>query len=151
MPLLTMGPCAMYGLPVTHQALPLLSLKMLEMQRMLLEDLMGGMYTHSGCYMTYFTWDFSKYHLFNLRMVCGRRVRVEPSCGTRTGRFGGFGPPSRSRSRPFHPEDRCYECGDRGHYARDCSRFRRGSRRYVPEQQLHIFGILSVLTNLLNN
>ncbi|KAK3913465.1 Serine/arginine-rich splicing factor 7 [Frankliniella fusca] len=65
------------------------------------------------------------------RMVCGRRVRVEPSCGTRTGRFGGFGPPSRSRSRPFHPEDRCYECGDRGHYARDCSRFRRGSKRYV--------------------
>lgn len=70
--------------------------------------------------------------IFFHRMICGRRVRVEPSSGTRTGRFGGFGPPSRgSRNRPFHPEDRCYECGDRGHYARDCSRFRRGSRRYA--------------------
>lgn len=88
--------------------------------------------------MTDFTADFSLHHLINLRMVCGRRVRVEPSCGTRTGRFGGFGPPSRSRSRPFHPEDRCYECGDRGHYARDCSRFRRGSRRYVSEEQLQL-------------
>lgn len=37
---------------------------------------------------------------------------------------GGRGPP-RSR-RAFNPDDRCYECGERGHYAYDCSRNRRG-------------------------
>lgn len=31
-----------------------------------------------------------------------------------------------NNGRPFHPDDRCYECGDRGHYARDCSRFGSG-------------------------
>lgn len=42
------------------------------------------------------------------------------------------GPSSRSRGKPFHPDDRCYECGDRGHYARDCARHKRGGRhRYV--------------------
>ncbi|XP_039283610.1 serine/arginine-rich splicing factor 7 isoform X9 [Nilaparvata lugens] len=56
--------------------------------------------------------------------VCGRRVRVEMSNGSRKGGFRG--PPPRSRGRPFHPEDRCYECGERGHYARDCGRYRRG-------------------------
>jgi len=51
------------------------------------------------------------------RSVCGRRVRVELSTGRSRSR--GFSGPSR-RGRPFHPEDRCYECGSRGHYARDC-------------------------------
>jgi splicing factor, arginine/serine-rich 7 len=50
------------------------------------------------------------------RSVCGRRVRVELSSG-RSRSSRGFNGPSR-RGRPFHPEDRCYECGDRGHYAR---------------------------------
>lgn len=75
------------------------------------------------------------------RTICGKRARVELSNGKSVREFGGRGggsgggPPSRSRSgaggggsgggsssagRPFHPEDRCYECGDRGHYARDC-------------------------------
>ena len=34
-------------------------------------------------------------------------------------RNGGGGRPPR---RPIHPDDRCYECGDRGHYAADCRR-----------------------------
>ncbi|XP_067009775.1 serine/arginine-rich splicing factor 7 [Anabrus simplex] len=64
------------------------------------------------------------------RTICGRRVRVEMSngLGGKGGRYRG--PPPR-RGRPFHPEDRCYECGDRGHYARDCYRYssRRSGRR----------------------
>ncbi|KAF4520658.1 hypothetical protein B566_EDAN007524 [Ephemera danica] len=60
------------------------------------------------------------------RTVCGRRVRVEMSTGMSKSRYPG--PMSRNRGRPFDPQDRCYECGERGHYARDCSRYsRRGS------------------------
>ncbi|KAK9889863.1 hypothetical protein WA026_007229 [Henosepilachna vigintioctopunctata] len=58
------------------------------------------------------------------RTICGRRARVELSSGKGGGRYRG--PPPRSRGRPFHPDDRCYECGDRGHYARDCTRHKRG-------------------------
>ncbi|XP_064091473.1 serine/arginine-rich splicing factor 3-like isoform X2 [Macrobrachium nipponense] len=60
------------------------------------------------------------------RTICGRRVRVELSTGKSRGRFRG--PPPR-RGRPFHPEDRCYECGERGHYARDCYRYSRSRSR----------------------
>lgn len=60
------------------------------------------------------------------RTVCGRRCRVELSTGRTRSR--GYSGPSR-RGRPFHPEDRCYECGSRGHYARDCPLYSRGRRR----------------------
>ncbi|KAK9886388.1 hypothetical protein WA026_016660, partial [Henosepilachna vigintioctopunctata] len=43
------------------------------------------------------------------RTICGRRARVELSSGKGGGRYRG--PPSRSRGRPSHPDDRCYECG----------------------------------------
>lgn len=55
------------------------------------------------------------------RLLCGRRVRVELSTGRSRNSFRG--PPPR----PFHPDDRCYDCGERGHYARDCKRV---SKRY---------------------
>ncbi|XP_013889780.1 serine and arginine rich splicing factor 7a [Austrofundulus limnaeus] len=51
------------------------------------------------------------------KVLCGSRVRVEMSTGlSRKGR----GRPSR---RQFDPNDRCYQCGDRGHYAYDCYRY----------------------------
>ncbi|XP_054719843.1 serine/arginine-rich splicing factor 7-like [Uloborus diversus] len=53
--------------------------------------------------------------------ICGRRVRVELS--TRRSRNNYRGPPPRSS----RPDDRCYDCGERGHYARDCKRYSRRS------------------------
>lgn len=75
------------------------------------------------------------------RTICGRRARVELSTGKRSGRErGGAGPPRRGGSggRSFHPDDKCYDCGERGHYARDCSRHKPGGggrrRRFVLPQ-----------------
>lgn len=72
------------------------------------------------------------------RTVCGRRARVELSSGKFAGggrndrrgggdrnRGGGGG----AGGRPFNPDDKCYECGGRGHYARDCRRYGRNRRR----------------------
>ncbi|XP_014675934.1 PREDICTED: serine/arginine-rich splicing factor 7-like [Priapulus caudatus] len=56
------------------------------------------------------------------RTVCGSRVRVELSTGRSRSRF-----PPPSMRRPYDPNDRCYECGERGHYAYDCNRS--GGRR----------------------
>ncbi|XP_043685970.1 serine/arginine-rich splicing factor 7-like isoform X3 [Vespula pensylvanica] len=60
------------------------------------------------------------------RTICGRRVRVEPSNGKR---LRDRGSSRRGVARPFHPEDKCYECGERGHYARDCPRHRSSRRK----------------------
>ncbi|CAN0309888.1 unnamed protein product [Lampetra planeri] len=49
---------------------------------------------------------------------------------SRRSRFGR--PPAR---RPFDPTDRCYQCGERGHYAYDChlyGRRKRGGSLQVP-------------------
>ncbi|KAK7821595.1 hypothetical protein U0070_014475 [Myodes glareolus] len=62
------------------------------------------------------------------KVICGSRVRVELSTGMpRRSRFDR--PPAR---RPFDPNDRCYECGEKGHYAYDCHRYSRRRRsRYL--------------------
>ena len=68
-------------------------------------------------------------------------MRVEHSTGKvrpKPWMRGGRGPP-RSR-RPFNPDDRCYECGGRGHYAYDCSRKRGGGRRWVDNGYIFFFG-----------
>lgn len=68
------------------------------------------------------------------RVICGSRVRVEPSNGMpRRSRYER--PPPR---RPFDPDDKCYECGQKGHYAYDCHRYgRRGHRsRYATALRL---------------
>lgn len=58
------------------------------------------------------------------RLLGGSRIRVELSTGmSRKSRYG------RSSRRPFDPNDRCYQCGDRGHYAYDCYRFSKRGRR----------------------
>lgn len=59
--------------------------------------------------------------------VCGGRVRVEFSTGKSKQKpwQRRAAPPSLSTRRAFDPEDRCYECGQRGHYAYDCRDRRR--------------------------
>ncbi|KAA0707346.1 Serine/arginine-rich splicing factor 7 [Triplophysa tibetana] len=62
------------------------------------------------------------------KVICGSRVRVELSTGMpRRSRYDR--PPTR---RPFDPSDRCYECGEKGHYAYDCHRYSR-RRRNSPD------------------
>ncbi|CAO2597708.1 Serine/arginine-rich splicing factor 7, partial [Lemmus lemmus] len=46
-------------------------------------------------------------------------------CGSRAWRSRFDRPPAR---RPFDPNDRCYECGEKGHYAYDCHRYSRRRR-----------------------
>ncbi|XP_051237113.1 uncharacterized protein LOC127352619 [Dicentrarchus labrax] len=59
------------------------------------------------------------------KSICGSCVEVKLSTGSsRPPHFEQ--PPTR---RPFDPNDKCYECGEKGHYAYDCHRYSRGSRR----------------------
>ncbi|OBS68241.1 hypothetical protein A6R68_03216 [Neotoma lepida] len=67
------------------------------------------------------------------KVICGSRVRVELSTGMpRRSRFDR--PPAR---RPFDPNDRCYECGEKGHYAYDCHRYSRRRRSSRLDSECH--------------
>ena len=65
--------------------------------------------------------------------VCGVRARVEFSTGkSRVKPWDNAirrAPPPPS-GRRFNPDDRCYECGERGHYAYDCELRANGKRRF---------------------
>ncbi|XP_030377098.1 probable splicing factor, arginine/serine-rich 6 [Scaptodrosophila lebanonensis] len=65
------------------------------------------------------------------RTVCGRRARVELSTGknARSGGGGGGGGGPRDRSRGGRGDDKCYECGGRGHFARHCRERKARQRR----------------------
>ncbi|XP_002740592.1 serine/arginine-rich splicing factor x16-like isoform X2 [Saccoglossus kowalevskii] len=55
------------------------------------------------------------------RRVCGVEVRVELSSGkSRRGGGGGGRGGGRPPQRRSFSEERCYECGKHGHFARDC-------------------------------
>ncbi|PAA79883.1 hypothetical protein BOX15_Mlig026908g3, partial [Macrostomum lignano] len=59
--------------------------------------------------------------------ICGVRARVEMSSGR--SRPKGFDRGGRDRGGPrrgFDPNDRCYDCGEKGHYAYNCPRKRGG-------------------------
>lgn len=51
------------------------------------------------------------------RTICGRRARVELSTGKSARGHRSRGGGGRGRS-PNRREERCYECGNRGHFAR---------------------------------
>ncbi|XP_036167399.1 serine/arginine-rich splicing factor 7-like isoform X5 [Myotis myotis] len=58
------------------------------------------------------------------KVICDSRVRVELSTGMPRRSYLDR-PPARH---PFDPNDRCYECGEKGHYAYYCHRFSRRRR-----------------------
>ncbi|KAG2467057.1 SRSF7 factor, partial [Polypterus senegalus] len=84
------------------------------------------------------------------KVICGSRVRVELSTGMpRRSRYDR--PPAR---RPFDPNDRCYECGEKGHYAYDCHRYSRRRRSScwltaaAMPRDLHLIAVLRMFKSL---
>ncbi|XP_043237240.1 serine/arginine-rich splicing factor 3-like isoform X1 [Amphibalanus amphitrite] len=56
------------------------------------------------------------------RTVCNRRITVEMSTGRTRNRGGSWRPTvgSGRYGRGWDPADRCYDCGESGHYSYDC-------------------------------
>ena len=83
---------------------------------------------HCCLYHIFLLWNCDKYFLI-FRKICGVHVRVEASSGkTRPKPWMRRGPAPRGR-RPFDSGDKCYQCGERGHYAYDCTQGGSGGRR----------------------
>lgn len=61
-----------------------------------------------------------------LSSICGSRIRVEYSTGKSSKQSRGPPPRSSASRRAFDPNDRCFECGERGHYAYDCRKRQQG-------------------------
>ncbi|XP_058836408.1 uncharacterized protein LOC131692993 [Topomyia yanbarensis] len=58
--------------------------------------------------------------------------------GFRGGGSGSGGPPhDKGGCGNFHPDDRCCECGERGHYVRDYTKGRKRSRSRSPRSRSH--------------
>jgi arginine/serine-rich splicing factor 7 len=60
------------------------------------------------------------------RTLCGRRVRVELSSAKSRNRSRGPPRGGGGGGGGMRGEIRCYDCGERGHLARDCARYSRG-------------------------
>lgn len=63
--------------------------------------------------------------------LCGSRVKVTSALPRNRGNAGGgYGSIGFSRRRPADPDLRCYQCGERGHFSRDCDFYGRFRSRH---------------------
>lgn len=86
-----------------------------------------GQSFHVGCgcmnagyaFYAYFMWRSVVLSHFYLRTLCGSRIRVTFARPRTRGRG----------QRGYDPNMRCYQCGERGHFSRDCPDTKYGYKR----------------------